>query len=396
MGEKKTTVTTETLVMTKEQRVALDALWFDQHFQPRELLPESEWAQLTQAGRNTPSGVYETLQRCATTPTRYPPAKLVLDHVEEIIQTARTDGILVPISVVQRDGRDWVIDGHCRCMAAVALELDSVPYTRVPEIGIGAATSEFQLAARRFVLNSTQLRLSPIEMSRAVVELHSLAMATIADAGSDAPAGEADRPAGGPPRARAARERAPGQTHQQDVEARARQLVLERTGLTVDRYKTLMSLRQLVPDVVDLARNQPQDLTETHLRAIVAAPQPAQPWIARLVALDRASVAATRRYCNLAAEQGEQAIVQQYADAMRRHQSKPRTHGVLSWRPLLSALPEDLTPRLSALRAEIRALDPKHRQARLQELTTARARMVEAIHAFDEILASEATPEGVG
>lgn len=356
-------------VQTVPTAVRVSTLRFHPAQQPRDMLDDTIWAALIETGRTDPASVLHALVDVAAT---RPASRLVLDHVEELVASVRRDGVLVAITVEPHEGVFVVLDGHCRSMAAALAEIETVS-VRVEEIGDSAdPETELTRLSRRYVLNATQQRLTPIEGMREIVRLVEVAQRVVE-------AREATEPRDSAPRRR-------GQRRDGEREAEVRALVLERTGLSVDRYQTLYRLRNLHPDAVEAASAAGAALTENHLAAIVAAPRETHAMLVRLVALENASVRVTRAYSRAASLEGEEFVVERYAEALRQRNATTGSRTGVSWAPLLRPLPDDLPRRASALLAELEALDERHRAARLRVVAHQLSLHEELVRVFREAL----------
>src|SRR3989304_66987 len=101
------------------------------------MLPAEEWARLLGDGRNDPASVLQSLQVAA--PTRGS-SQQVLVHVEELARSIRSEGVLLPLTIVVRGDERIVLDGHCRAMAAVLAGASGAPVRLEdgPEEGVSA------------------------------------------------------------------------------------------------------------------------------------------------------------------------------------------------------------------------------------------------------------------
>ncbi len=367
-------------------------LRFHREQQPRDMLPAEAWEDIEARGENTPAGVLAALRAAAETRE---PSRAVLEHVEELARSIRSEGVLVPLCLVPKAGEYVVLDGHCRSMAAVLAERAEVPVQIVP-LSPGDSDAELTAAAHRFLLNATQKRLTPLESMREVVRLVELAKRVVLDGASGAAQpgeeplreielddDEAEAPAPAPAEgADSGEARARGQTRRQALARAVRDLVLQKTGLSRKRYEELYRLRRLNPEAQ--ARAVDAGLSEGHLLPILGVPDHLQPLLVDLIQRSKASVAETRAHCRMIQQHGEGYLVEQYAKVTRQRERRPRT--AVSWESLLHAVPEDLTPRLSALRAELAALPPDSRRKRLDALARQRDLCLEAARAFAEVL----------
>ena len=377
-------------------RLDLGRLRFLPEQQPRDMLPAEAWSRLVAAGANTPAGSLEAL-RAAAAPKEgepRPASRRVLEHVQELAESIRSDGVLVPLIVLRLGDELVVLDGHCRAMAGVVAGIGEVPARVQTRAAIGDE-ADLTDAAHRFVLNWTQRRLSPLEAARQVQRIVDVATRVVgakresvdnqmaagpADESVDAESAEIARLAASVDLA--AGELSPGQTRSQETEAAIRRLVLARTGLSLSQYYVLRQINNLAPD----AWSPADGLSEGHLRAIVTAPADLHLILVRLVQLAQASVKETKAYARAAREQGEEYLTARIADLMRRREAPARQRTAVSWEPLLRAVPDDLTPRLSALYAELGALDDERRAVRLRAVARQLPLLEELLHAYREVL----------
>jgi ParB-like nuclease domain len=370
-------------------QLAVADLRFHPEQQPRDMLPDEAWDRLVAAGTNAPADCLGAL-RLAAEPHDGSPARSgslrVLDHVLELAESIRSEGVLVPLTVVDRDGQRLVLDGHCRAMACVIAGLAEAP-VRIEAREAAGDESDLADATHRFVLNWTQEKLSPLEAARQVQRIVEIAIRVVdakAEGGDGATSGDVPGEAVGwaadvvIPDGKLR----PGQTQAQALDAAVRKLVLGRTGLSQSQYYVLRQIHGLSPDAWEAA----DGLSEAHLRAIVTAPGDLQCLLAQLVRAANASVKETRAYCRAAREQGEEYIQRKLDELLGRSEEPLRRRTAVSWEPLLRAIPEDLTPRLSALRAELAALDEVRRKVRLRSIVRQRDLLVEATRAFEDIM----------
>jgi hypothetical protein len=387
-------------------RLPIGALRFYRDQQPRDMLPPDEWDRLEALGENTPAGVLAALQ---TTARVRPASQLVLEHVAELAPSVRSEGILLPISVVPLGGNYVVLDGHCRAMAAALAGVADAP-TRLesdPQAGLDV---ELTNVSHRFILNFTQQRLSPLESMRELCRVAELAQKVVSaqtagasgqpkDALSDNGRESVDdrgegEGLGDEVEAETTTEgattpegRRPGRTRAAVLEGAVRDLVLARTGLSTKAYHDLYRLRHLHPDAQALA----DGLSVNHLLAILTVPGDLQPMLVRLVQATNGSVQETRNHCAMVRQHGMDYLVEIYGRALRKS-DQPRRRTALSWEPLLRPLPDDITPRISALRAELEALPERLRVERLRTLAAQRERHLELVRAFDDLLARYSAP----
>ncbi len=378
--------------------LAVERLRFYPDQQPRDMLPDETWAALVASGQNTPAGALAALQ-AAVDPEQpggalpRPGSRRVLDHVAELAESIRSEGVLVPLTVVLRDGEHVVLDGHCRAMACVLAAVPDAP-VRVETRPASGDEADLADATHRFVLNWTQEKLSPLEAARQlqriveiatrVVEAQLAEPASSSSPFADLPPGDdaadwlaAAAAAGAPP---SALQR--GQTRSHEIEGAARRIVLARTGLSLGQYHVLRQIANLSADAWDLANG----LSEAHLRAVVAAPKHLHALLVQLIQAANASVKEARSYCRAAREQGEEFLQQKLDEVLRRREGPLRRRTAVSWEPLLRAVPDDLTPRLSALLAELEALDAERRAVRLRAVARQLPLLDELRRAYAEIL----------
>lgn len=381
-------------------RLAVAELRFLPDQQPRDMLPEESWRELLATSSNDPAGALAAL-RAAAKPENgregRSSTRRVLEHVNELAESIRSDGVLVPLIVVRRGSEHVVLDGHCRAMACVVASVEDLP-ARLEDIEADGIQAELTEAAHRFVLNWTQRRLSPLEAARQLQRLVDIASRVVR-----AQLGIEQSPADPAP-TEAVEEAAwvaavasdlqpvdklqPGQTRAQEVESQVRRLVLARTGLSLHQYFALRRLNNLNPDAWELA----DTLSEGHLGAIVSAPRHLHRLLVELVQAANASVKEAKAYARAAREQGEEYLQARLELLRNQRDDLPRRRTAVSWEPLLRAIPDDLTPRLSALRAELEALDDTRRDVRLRAILRQYHLLQETARAFEEILTLHNVP----
>ncbi len=393
------------------QCVDVTRLRFHPEQQPRDMLTSADWERLLAEDANDPSGTLGALERAAADRVE---SQRVLEHVRTLASSIRSLGVLVPLLVLSLEDSDTllVIDGHCRAMGAVAAGVAEVPVTI--EAREGSDEGALALAARRFLLNDTQQKLNPLEAMREVERLMDLALKVVA-AQSTADTHTSPDPSQGHPTDESAPEddghktlagdlKAPevpellpepgvspdldpfaplrqGQTRAGLQRQAARRLVLEKTGITADRFETLYRLRNLHPEAKALAG----DLSENHLRALLGAPFDTQPLLVRLVRATSASVSDTRKLSRHARDLGTE-YIQRLLDQALRQTERKRQRTSVSWAALLNAVPSDVNRRISSLRAELAALPDELRGVRLEQLRTQRDLASELVRGFEEIL----------
>lgn len=379
-------------------RLAVASLRFYVDQQPRDMLPEEAWADLVAAGRNSPEGALESLRSVVVTPPGAgreprPSSRRVLEHVEELAESIRSEGVLVPLVVIRRSDELVVLDGHCRAMACVVAGVAEVP-ARVETRVAGGDETDLADAAHRFILNWTQKRLSPLEAAREVQRITDIATRVVraqrdrsgetADALASLPASDdaASWVAEAGVDLLPSERLRPGQTRTQEIEATVRKLVLARTGLPLSQYYVLRQLGNLHPDAWETA----DGLSEGHLRAVVAAPRHLHRLLVDLVQAAQASVKEAKAYARAAREQGEEYLQQRLKELHRRHEEPLRHRTAVSWEPLLRAIPDDVTPRLSAFYAELEALDGERRAIRLRSVARQVPLLEELLRAYREVL----------
>lgn len=385
----------------------LSALRFQPEQQPRDMLPPAAWNELREKRADNPAGTLEALRLAALERSS---SRDVLEHVVELAQSIASEGVLVQLTVMpslETAGDSAtrvfvVLDGHCRAMASVIAERESVP-VRVESPGDASSIeAELTTVSHRFLLNSTQKRLSPLEACAEVCRISDLARKLVLSrregGEADGETGEIDELAAdrsdSEEQEESQRCAAPSRrTHAEEIAREVREIVLKKTGLSLNRYHTLYRLRNLHPDARAEAQSAGTSLSEDHLRAIVGAPRELQPLLTRLVLVSSASVKETRAYCKAASLEGEEYLIARYAELLRRKETVARKRPGVSWEGLLRALPEDLTPRLSALRAELGALEGGRRQARLEAIRRQLDLLEETSRAFRDILDLYGSPQ---
>ncbi len=312
-------------------RIVVGDLRFYPDQQPRDMLTDEEWGRLIGDACNDPAGVLQALQVAA--PTRAS-SQQVLAHVEELARSIRSEGILLPLSIVVRGNERIVLDGHCRAMAAVLVGVPDVPI-RLENGSEDGASTELTNASHRFILNFTQQRLSPLESMREVVRIVALARQVVLggqgrdlaamepDGAEDTedPDDEVDHVQESSAGVTSERDSVlstdltlrPGQTRAKAIGKAVQGLVLARTGLPLKRYKDLYRLRHLHPEAQALA----EGLSEGHLLALLGSPYELQPLVVRLVQVTHASVAETRAHATMARKHGAGYVQDYYARVVR-------------------------------------------------------------------------------
>ena len=356
-------------------RLSLRQLRFSRDQQPRDMLDGETWARLEAEGRLDPASVLAALQTEAHAGRAG--SEEVLAHVEELHQSIRSVGVLVPLSLAPGD--DYVVlDGHCRAMGAVLAGLADVPVRR------DSAENALEAASHRFLLNYTQKRLSPLESMREILRIRALAEAVVAERfASQVDAGEAEGdsleldPDPLPSRR--------GRTRAKQMERAVQEIVLQKTGLKEERYQDFYRLRHLDPEAQALAENvYLRKLTLGHLVAIVAAPTVAHAALVRLVGDTAASVERARAYAAEAREYGADYIEQLRRRLVRRKERAKPLRG--SWQRLLLVFPDNVTKRISALRLNIEAMSPTERGPAVESIQERLKSLRELVYALEEIV----------
>ena len=301
----------------------------------------------------------------------------------------------MPLSVVWEQGAYVVLDGHSRAMAAVLAGQDTVPVNIMVREDRGAET-QLTDAADRFVLNMTQERLAPLECAQLLKDITALAVRVVLSRDGDSAAAndeaevtaaldgeetgaESDHPQSGEGPDQKMRR---GQTRSHALAAEARALVLEATGLTRSHYHQLYRLYRLHPNAKTLG----EGLSEGHLcrhrgrtDGVAATPRQAGSGRQRQREGDpRVLPGGARARRGLPGSR--------YAEVLRSREGASRRRTAVSSEPLMRAVQEDLTPRISALRAELAALDEARRAVRLSAIANRRRLIEELGRIYDEIL----------
>jgi hypothetical protein len=356
-------------------RLRLTDLWLDH--QPREIVPEAALQELIAADRAQPAALLSLLQQAAPADPYYAD---VQDKLNGLARSIAAEGVLQPIQVVRRAERWLVRDGHRRCLASLLAGIDAVPAVAVEEPG------ELEAVAHALIVNVQREDLTALEKGAALFRLALLVARRLAEAAGEPPpftletllasapttadadllvATDADGSTPGGPSPVAGRPRA--------LAAQVRERVCAMVGLQPRTYYRLLALNRLTPE----ARADGRSLTENQLRPIVSLPPDGQ---AEVVAFARRRGLSAKEIASLAqvVRAGDRDAVRRVMARLAREEAG-RQRTAVSWEPLLHAVPRDIWARCQALRAELAALPPAHRRARLDALWE-QDRLVLAFH----------------
>jgi hypothetical protein len=364
----------------------LDELWLDH--QPREIVPDARLQELIAAGNAQPRALLEVLNEAASADPYYAE---VLDRLQGLSRSIKEEGVLQPIQVASRAGRDVVRDGHRRCLASLLAGNDTIPAVRVAESG------EVEAVAHALIVNLQREDLTALEKGAAMLRLALLVARRLAaedgaaetqltldtllggsaDAAllDDAPDGTIG-PRGGATTTIIAGTRA--------LAAAVRDRVCAMVGIQPRSYYRLLALNRLIPEARALARG----LTENQLRPIVS-----------LAAEDQLEVVGVALRRGLSAKEittlaqlvrgGDRDAVRRLVARLAREDVSPRRTAV-SWDALLHAVPRDVFRRCQALRAELEALPASQKKVRLDAMWE-QAHLLEALRLeFEAIFAANA------
>lgn len=345
----------------------LDELWLDH--QPREIVPEERLQHLISAGKAQPAALLVLLREDAATDPYY---SEILAKLEGLARSIATEGVLQPIQVVIRAGRQVVRDGHRRCLASLIAEAVTVPAVVVEE------PSELEGIAHGLIVNLQREDLTALEKGAALLRLALVVARHLDREGDDADVGELtlDALLGSPAEDAGDADGAISTTvtgHPRALAKRVRDRVCAMVGLQPRSYYRLLALNRLAPEARVLARG----LTENHLRPVLGLAAEDQ---VEVIGFARRRGLSAKEVTSLAqvARSGDRDAVQRVMARLAREQG-PRQRTTVSWEPLLHAVPRDLWQRCQSLRAELEALPSDHRRARLNALWD-QDRLLQALH----------------
>jgi hypothetical protein len=146
------------------------------------------------------------------------------------------------------------------------------------------------------------------------------------------------------------------------VAARVRERVCALIGIKERTYYNLLALNRLAPD----ARAAGRRLSERHLQPICALPAEEQAEVTTF-AVRRGLTSDEVASLVKVVRTGDRDKVARLMDRLAHEEQRPSRTAV-SWEGLLNAVPDDVEQRLNALEAELVALTPERRQARLRRM----------------------------
>jgi hypothetical protein len=300
----------------------------------------------------------------------------VLDRLEELARSIRSNGIHTPLLVARIHGETVVRDGHRRSLAALLAGQETVPVAFLPD-----DASPVEAAATQLVVNLQRENLTAVEKARwllriavlgeedARAELGLASDVTSLSRWQDSEDADGDDVS--------------WQAYPIPVRELARRVqerVCGLTGLTLGSYYNLLRLNRLTAE----ARALGLGLSEGQLRPIVRLPRSQQAEIVDFVARRNLGKRETTTLVDVALS-GDRDEVARVMSRLAREKSQV-SRAAVSWEPLLHAVPRDLSPRLTALHAELQALSDERRAVRLQNMREQRGLMAEVIRTFDEML----------
>ena len=363
----------------------LDDLWLDH--QPREIVPEDRLQALIVAGKAQPRTLLEVLNEAAGADPYYAE---ILDRLQGLSRSIAAEGVLQPIQVAVRGGRDVVQDGHRRCLASLLADNGTIPAVRVEE------SSEVEAVAHALIVNLQREDLTALEKGAAMLRLALLVARRIATeggtaaetqltldtllGGSETTSDEAPDEALG---------RSPGASTTivggtRALAAAVRDRVCAMVGMQPRSYYRLLALNRLLPEARALARG----LTENQLRPIVSLSAEDQLEVVG-VALRRGLSAKEITTLAQLVRGGDRDAVRRLVARLAREDVSPRRTAV-SWDSLLHAVPRDVFRRCQALRAELEALPASQKKVRL-DVMWEQAHLLQALRAeFEAIFAAYA------
>lgn len=368
---------------------AIADLWLDD--QPRLLVPEEVLSGLIAEGRGRPTDLLAALRSEAERDAYF---RDVLIRLEAFAEDIRVNGVLVPIRVARRDERLVVQDGHRRTLASLLAERTTVPFQLV------VAASAFSTAAQQLVLNLQRRAMTSIETARWLLRLAHLAEGeikaelrvaedlTVIDQWLAAEEDDEIEATGRSWRTFSKEER--------ELAKRVQERVCAGTSLSADMYRHHLRLNRLTPE----ARRLGMSLAEAQLQPLTRLPPDEQSQITAFVA--QRSLAA--REVNSLVQVVRSGDRDQVRRVMARlaGEDSGRRRVTPSWEAILHATPKDYEVRCQALVAELRALRPDQRRARLETvreqagLSHGLARELDEIGALfaSDVTANESAPAG--
>lgn len=345
----------------------LDDLWLDH--QPREIIPEERLQRLIAAGKAQPAALLALLQEAAAADPYYAE---ILAKLEGLARSIATEGVLQPIQVVIRSGRQVVRDGHRRCLASLIGTATTIPAVIVDE------PSELEGIAHGLIVNLQREDLTALEKGAALLRLALVVARHLDREEVDGDSGDLTLEAllGGPAEEAGDSEGAVSTTvtgRPRILAKRVRERVCAMVGLQPRSYYRLLALNRLAPEARVLARG----LTENHLRPILGLAAEDQ---VEVIGFARRRGLSTKEITSLAqvARSGDHDAVRRVMARLAREEG-PRQRTAVSWEPLLHAVPRDLWQRCQSLRSELEALPPDHRRARLQAMWE-QDRLLQGLH----------------
>jgi ParB-like chromosome segregation protein Spo0J len=354
--------------------VAIAELWLDD--QPRLIVPEEVLARLIGERRSRPADLLAALRGEAERDAYF---RDVLSRIETFAEDVRVNGVLVPIRVVRRDDRLIVQDGHRRTLAALVVGLATVPAQIV------VATSEYATAAQQLVLNLQRRAMTALETARWLLRLAHLAESEIkAELSLPAAltavdqwlAAEEDEEL-----AATGRSWRSFSKEERDLARRVQERVCASTSLSTDMYRHHLRLNRLTTE----ARRHGMSLAEAQLQPLTRLPPEEQAEITVFVAQRNLGAREVGSLVQVVRsgdrDQVRRVMARLAGEASGRRRVTP------SWESILYATPKDFEGRCQALVAELHALQPHLRRARLETVREQAVLSHGLARELDEILA---------
>jgi hypothetical protein len=285
--------------------------------------------------------------------------------------------VLQPIQVVYRGERLVVRDGHRRSLASLIADQATLPAMLVEE------PTELAAIAHPLIVNLQRQDLTAIEKGAALLRLALLVGRQLASE-----TGEVDESAvtieglvgdgDGEDEKGEVQSTVTGLSRR--LAAQVRERVCAMVGMKRDRYYNYLRLNRLAPE----ARATGRGLPEQHLQPIVPVPAHMQAEIVDFVRRYRLNARETQSLARVARNGDRDEVARIMARLQRAEPPRRRTS--VSWEALLHAIPEDWAPRCAALRAEMRALSPEARAARIDAMRQQLPRLAAVAAVFEEMV----------
>lgn len=376
--------------LERVREVALDDLWIEH--QPRELVPEEVLQRLIVAGTARPTALLDELRWAAEADSYYAE---VLAALEELAQSVASQGVLQPIQVVLKEERLVVRDGHRRCVASVISGRTTVPALRVEE------ATDLEGIAHPLIVNLQRQDLTAIEKGAALLRLALLVGRRFAESGGEMGGGAAEVTIDvllgdeGPGMTATARESVPANGrsltgHQKALAGEVRERVCAMVGLKPRTYYYLLALNRLTLE----ARAAGRALTAHQLQPITRLPPERQHEVVVFAArrgLTNKEITSLVRVAQGEDRDGVARVLRQLQPD-RGDQTRTST----SWEALLHAVPVDVGVRCQALHAELQALGPRQRAARLRQIRAQVPLLRTLLAEYEAILAEDTSPLAEG